>query len=74
MVTVWCAVVGVENSVFPVEMEANDCVGELKNRIKEKMEYTVKCDADQLQLYLMLWYQKVWDLEQWNQMKLYQEC
>ncbi|KAG2795927.1 hypothetical protein PC113_g25205 [Phytophthora cactorum] len=52
MVTLFCAVVGVAGSAFPVDIDANKSVGHLKDAIKEKNAATITCDAKDLQLFL----------------------
>ncbi|KAG2814655.1 hypothetical protein PC116_g20962 [Phytophthora cactorum] len=50
MVTLYCAVVGVAGSAFPVDIDENKSVGHLKDAIKEKKMY--QFPADKLQLFL----------------------
>ncbi|KAG2782052.1 hypothetical protein Pcac1_g8388 [Phytophthora cactorum] len=50
MVTLYCAVVGVAGSAFPVDIDENKSVGHLKDAIKEKKMY--QFPADELQLFL----------------------
>ena len=45
-----CFVVGHEGSPFPVDVAAEESVGDLKDKIKEKKEY--KFPADELELYM----------------------
>ncbi|KAG3230440.1 hypothetical protein PI124_g24462 [Phytophthora idaei] len=52
MVTLYCAVVGVAGSTFPVDIDETLSVGHLKDAIKEKNSNTVTCDAKDLQLFL----------------------
>ncbi|CAI5746517.1 unnamed protein product [Peronospora destructor] len=53
MVTLICVIVGVEGSAFPVDIEASESVGDLKDAIKaEKTNALKDVDADQLQLFL----------------------
>ncbi|EGZ28553.1 hypothetical protein PHYSODRAFT_466920 [Phytophthora sojae] len=51
MVKLYCAVVGV-GSVFPVDIDINETVGDLKDKIKEKKPGLISFDADLLKLYL----------------------
>ncbi|KAG2957489.1 hypothetical protein PC119_g27316 [Phytophthora cactorum] len=50
MITLYCAVVGVAGSAFPVDIDENKSVGHLKDAIKEKKMY--QFPADELQLFL----------------------
>nr|AAY43408.1 CRN-like CRN14 [Phytophthora infestans] len=52
MVTLYCVVVGVAGSAFPVDIDENKSVGHLKYAIKEKNASTITCDAKNLQLFL----------------------
>ncbi|EEY52988.1 Crinkler (CRN) family protein [Phytophthora infestans T30-4] len=52
MVTLFCAVVGVAGSTFPVDINENKSVGHLKKAIKEENASTITCDAKNLQLFL----------------------
>ncbi|KAG3050129.1 hypothetical protein PI125_g26486, partial [Phytophthora idaei] len=52
MVTLYCAVVGVAGSTFPVDIDETLSVGHLKDAIKEKNAATITCDAKDLQLFL----------------------
>ncbi|EEY67520.1 Crinkler (CRN) family protein, partial [Phytophthora infestans T30-4] len=52
MVTLYCVVVGVAGSAFPVDIDENKSVGHLKDAIKEKNASTITCDAMNLQLFL----------------------
>ncbi|ETI55173.1 hypothetical protein F443_02136 [Phytophthora nicotianae P1569] len=52
MVKLFCAIVGVAYSAFPVDIDASQLVGDLKKVIKEKKPDTIKCEADKLQLSL----------------------
>ncbi|EEY59530.1 crinkler (CRN) family protein, putative [Phytophthora infestans T30-4] len=45
MVTLYCAVVGVAGSAFPVDIDESKSVGHLKDAIKEKSASTITCDA-----------------------------
>ncbi|GMF16258.1 unnamed protein product [Phytophthora lilii] len=51
MVKLYCAVVGV-GSVFPVDIDISETVGDLKDKIKEKKPGLTYFDADLLKLYL----------------------
>jgi hypothetical protein len=50
MVTLFCAIVGVAESAFPVHINASQSVGELKDAIKDEKMYTFP--ADGLRLFL----------------------
>ncbi|KAE8959607.1 hypothetical protein PR002_g30487 [Phytophthora rubi] len=50
MVKLFCAIVGAAGSVFPVDIDAGQTVGDLKDAIKAKKMY--KFPADELQLFL----------------------
>lgn len=50
IVEVFCAVLG-HAGVFPIEIDALESVGDLKDAIKEQKRHLVRCDADQLQLF-----------------------
>ncbi|GMF49697.1 unnamed protein product [Phytophthora lilii] len=53
MVKLFCAVVGAAGSAFPVEIDASELVGDLKEAIKDKKKNDLKkTDADRLELYL----------------------
>ncbi|KAG4038054.1 hypothetical protein PC123_g26383 [Phytophthora cactorum] len=52
MITLYCVVVGVAGSAFPVDIDENKSVGHLKDAIKEKKPDTITCEADKLQLFL----------------------
>jgi len=53
MVKLFCAIVGVAGSAFPVAIDAGQTVGDLKEAIKEKKPRTITTDEpDQLQLFL----------------------
>ncbi|KAF1322371.1 hypothetical protein FI667_g11336, partial [Globisporangium splendens] len=52
MMTLFCALVGAKGSAFPVDIDASQSVGHLKEAIKTKKQSKIKCDADELQLYL----------------------
>ncbi|RAW25063.1 hypothetical protein PC110_g18519, partial [Phytophthora cactorum] len=52
MNTLYCVVVGVAGSTFPVDIDENKSVGHLKDAIKEKKPDTITCEADKLQLFL----------------------
>ena len=48
----FCAIVGEEDAVFAVEINASLLVGDLMKAIKEEIPDTIKCDAYELKLYL----------------------
>ncbi|KAE9020859.1 hypothetical protein PR003_g12891 [Phytophthora rubi] len=50
MVTLYCAVVGVAGSAFPVDIDETLCVGDLKDAIKDMKTY--RFPAYELQLFL----------------------
>ncbi|KAE9201457.1 hypothetical protein PF004_g18713 [Phytophthora fragariae] len=50
MVTLFCAVVGVVGSAFPVDIDDGQSVGHMKDVINEKKKY--RFPADELQLFL----------------------
>ncbi|KAG4037227.1 hypothetical protein PC123_g27208 [Phytophthora cactorum] len=53
MVKLFCALVGVAGSAFPVDIDENKSVGHLKDAIKAKKPNDFKdVDADKLQLFL----------------------
>eukprot|EP00644_Phytophthora_capsici_P015159 jgi/Phyca11/128353/e_gw1.75.129.1 len=53
MVKLFCAVVGVQGSAFPVDIDASLSVGDLKDAIKTKNKIKLKnIDASDLQLFL----------------------
>uniref|UniRef100_K3XBH8 Crinkler effector protein N-terminal domain-containing protein n=1 Tax=Globisporangium ultimum (strain ATCC 200006 / CBS 805.95 / DAOM BR144) TaxID=431595 RepID=K3XBH8_GLOUD len=52
MVKLVCVVVGEEGSAFPVDIEPTQLVGDLKDAIQKKKPNRIKCDADELQLFL----------------------
>ncbi|KAJ8535189.1 hypothetical protein ON010_g13548 [Phytophthora cinnamomi] len=53
MVKLFCAIVGVAGSAFPVDIDAAQTVGDLKKMIKrDKRNRLEKVDADDLQLFL----------------------
>lgn len=52
MLKLFCAVVGEEGSEFPVDIESTQSVGDLKKAIKKEKSNRIKCDADELQLFL----------------------
>ncbi|KAG3236880.1 hypothetical protein PI124_g18106 [Phytophthora idaei] len=51
MVKLFCAIVGEAGSTFPVDIDAGQSVGDLKDAIKAKNE-DIKCPARELQLFL----------------------
>ena len=53
MLKLICVVVG-EGRPFPVDVAADEIVGDLKKKIKEEKPNTIQCDADEMQLYLAL--------------------
>ncbi|KAF0688196.1 Aste57867_20171 [Aphanomyces stellatus] len=52
MPKLFCVVVGHEGSPFPVDVAADETVGDLKKKIKEENKNTITCDAKDLELYL----------------------
>ncbi|KAG3116858.1 hypothetical protein C6341_g27579 [Phytophthora cactorum] len=52
MVTLYCVIVGVGGSAFPVDIDASLSVGHLKKAIKAENSATITCDAKDLQLFL----------------------
>ncbi|KAG2909625.1 hypothetical protein PC114_g10055, partial [Phytophthora cactorum] len=52
MFKLFCAIVGEAGSVFPVDIDAGQSVGDLKDAIKAKKPNKITCDADELQLFL----------------------
>ncbi|GMF43543.1 unnamed protein product [Phytophthora lilii] len=53
MVKLFCAIVGVAGSAFPVDVDAGQTVGDLKKAVKEEKPNKLKdVDADELQLSL----------------------
>nr|WNO07199.1 CRN effector protein [Phytophthora cinnamomi] len=53
MVKLFCAIVGVAGSAFPVDIDVRETVGDLKKVIKrDKPNRLEKVDADDLQLFL----------------------
>ncbi|KAG9410015.1 hypothetical protein AC1031_018047 [Aphanomyces cochlioides] len=50
MVKLFCVEVG-EERAFPVDVAADENVGDLKDKIKEKKPQSITCDADRLGLY-----------------------
>ncbi|CAI5726049.1 unnamed protein product [Hyaloperonospora brassicae] len=51
-VTLFCAVVGIPDSVFSVKIDTNDSVDQLKEAIKVEKPAEIQCDADELQLFI----------------------
>lgn len=51
MVKLICALVGAAESPFPVDIEANQLVGDFKEAIKSDNSNSTQCDAGELQLY-----------------------
>ncbi|KAL8006977.1 putative AAA+ ATPase domain, P-loop containing nucleoside triphosphate hydrolase [Plasmopara halstedii] len=52
MVKLLCAIVGEQGSAFPVDIDASQLVGDLKDAIKAKKPDTIKGEADNLRLSL----------------------
>ncbi|KAG6618334.1 Crinkler (CRN) family protein [Phytophthora cinnamomi] len=52
MVTLYCTVVGVAGSAFPVDIDDKKSVGHLKKEVKAENPATITCDAKDLQLFL----------------------
>ncbi|KAL3664767.1 hypothetical protein V7S43_019067 [Phytophthora oleae] len=52
MVTLFCAIVGEQGSAFSVDIDTNKSVDHLKKAIKAEKPNKIKCDADELQLFL----------------------
>ncbi|KAG2791448.1 hypothetical protein PC129_g24043 [Phytophthora cactorum] len=52
MFKLFYAIVGEAGSVFPVDIDAGQSVGDLKDAIKAKKPNKITCDADELQLFL----------------------
>ncbi|ETP25969.1 hypothetical protein F441_01219, partial [Phytophthora nicotianae CJ01A1] len=52
MVKLFCALVGVKGNAFSVTIDASESVDDLKKAIKKEKENKIKCDADELQLFL----------------------
>ncbi|KAH9140658.1 hypothetical protein LEN26_005263, partial [Aphanomyces euteiches] len=50
MLKLFCVVVG-EGRPFSVKIDASETVDDLKKKIKEEKENTIRCDPDALQLY-----------------------
>ncbi|KAL8007099.1 hypothetical protein Plhal703r1_c04g0021101 [Plasmopara halstedii] len=50
MVTLYCAIVGVKENAFPVDIDTSQSVDHLKKAIKKKKKYDFA--ADKLELYL----------------------
>lgn len=51
MLKLFCALIG-QPSVFPINIEACESVGDVKDAIKEKKRRVVRCDADQIRLFV----------------------
>lgn len=51
MLKLFCAVIG-QPSVFPINIEVCESVGDVKDAIKEKKRRVVRCDADQIRLFV----------------------
>ncbi|OWY97499.1 hypothetical protein PHMEG_00031953 [Phytophthora megakarya] len=52
MVKFFCAIVGVAGSSYPVNIDENETVGDLKKAIRDDNSATITCDARELQLFL----------------------
>ncbi|OWY96624.1 Crinkler (CRN) [Phytophthora megakarya] len=52
MVKLFCAIVDVTGSSFPVNIVENETVGDLKKAIRDDNSATITCDARELQLFL----------------------
>uniref|UniRef100_H3H4Z7 Crinkler effector protein N-terminal domain-containing protein n=1 Tax=Phytophthora ramorum TaxID=164328 RepID=H3H4Z7_PHYRM len=52
MVKLFCAIVGVAGSAFPVDIDPDQLVGDLKDAIKGENPATITCDAKDLQVFL----------------------
>ncbi|KAE9000681.1 hypothetical protein PR003_g18494 [Phytophthora rubi] len=53
MVQLFCAIVGVAGSAFPVDIDTGETMGDLKKAIKKEKKNMLKdIDADKLQLFL----------------------
>lgn len=52
LVTFVCALVSVKGSAFPVDVDASQLVGYLIKAIKAEKPNKIKCDADELELFL----------------------
>ncbi|OWY92244.1 Crinkler (CRN), partial [Phytophthora megakarya] len=52
MVKLFCAIVGVAGSSFPVNIDENETVGDLKKAIKDQSDGIITCPRSQLQLFL----------------------
>ncbi|TDH66756.1 hypothetical protein CCR75_009260 [Bremia lactucae] len=52
MVKLFCAIVNDAGAAFPVDIDAEATVGDLKNAIKKKNPATLACDAKDLELFL----------------------
>ncbi|RLN97627.1 hypothetical protein BBJ28_00006373 [Nothophytophthora sp. Chile5] len=52
MVTLFCSLVGVRGSAFPVEIESQASVAALATAIAKAKPNAIECDPDELQLYL----------------------
>ena len=50
MVTLFCAIIGMKGSVIPVDIDASQLVGELKDANKVKKPRMLSCDANDLHL------------------------
>ncbi|OWY90217.1 Crinkler (CRN) [Phytophthora megakarya] len=52
MVKLFCVIVGEVESSFPVDIDENETVSNLKDAIKDKNSATITCDARKLKLFL----------------------
>ncbi|OWZ10988.1 Crinkler (CRN) [Phytophthora megakarya] len=52
MVKLHCAIVGIAGITFPVDIDENKTVGDLKDAIKNQSDGIITCDARELQLFL----------------------
>lgn len=50
IIEVFCAVLS-HAGIFPIDIDASDSVGDLKDAIKQQKRRLVRCDADQLKLF-----------------------
>ncbi|KAL8003041.1 hypothetical protein Plhal703r1_c13g0064631 [Plasmopara halstedii] len=54
MVKLICAIVGPAGNAFPVDIDADQLVGDLKDAIRAKNPDTIKCEAAKLELFLAM--------------------
>ena len=52
LVLLYCAIVGIPDSIFSVKIDSNELVYQLKKEIKAKTAAKVQCDASHLRLFL----------------------